>query len=379
MQGIPAEGKHMRLLKRATFIALVVSLALHGGALIALALWDASYWAGRINLPPIVIAKIHVNEKPHAEVVPPLPESAQEAAPAAEPDVPPPVAERNLDLPPEIRAVESLHEIKLGDPDGKGYGINSADGELTMHAREGDEDQAFLSRDERGPGSTWNLPSLSLKPEGARPGPQEAPGAGDEPAKVAWLGPPESDMTPLPVIHARAAERTRAAQLGSDPMFRGAQPDSTTRPVPAESIETAHLGNPAPVGAGGGGGGATPSADPARMSDSESDAFAKIGSFEFRDGRVDAQCGLKIRTVRPRLGPKGQLDLVQLHCPPVPCIFRADRAGRIVNVTIAHPTGSNEVDLPIQVAAWQWELAEPFKDKSGRPIPVEFQVTFTWR
>src|SRR5438128_11598365 len=67
---------------------------------------------------------------------------------AALPEPPPPDPEPEAEKPPEPAI--SQQDSRFGEADGKGYAINSSPGEQMMRAREGEQDQAWLSRDPSG-------------------------------------------------------------------------------------------------------------------------------------------------------------------------------------------------------------------------------------
>lgn len=102
------------------------------------------------------------------------------------------------------------------------------------------------------------------------------------------------------------------------------------------------------------------------LSDSDSDPFSKIGSAEFKNGRLEVRCGRKVKTVRPRLTLGGQWDLAAFNNASVLVGVRFNADGNVTNVDILHSSGSDSLDLPTQRSMYQWWF-ETFKDKTGHP------------
>jgi TonB family protein len=121
-----------------------------------------------------------------------------------------------------------------------------------------------------------------------------------------------------------------------------------------------------------------PQADPAPASDQESDPFAKVGSFKFTPGRIEARMGRKVKSVRPRLDLKGQIDLAALPNPSVWLKVKIDNTGKVIDIQVVKSSGSNEIDLPSQLAVWKWWF-EPLKDASGQPQPDSVLVRLSWQ
>ncbi|HEX2973037.1 MAG TPA: hypothetical protein VHP11_11935, partial [Tepidisphaeraceae bacterium] len=85
---------------------------------------------------------------------------------------------------------------RFGEPDGKGYAINTSTGEDLLYGREGEQDQAWLSRDPVGPGPMPEEPSPStaLPGEGGTGGPR---GGGGRPGRPG-LPPTEESQAATP-------------------------------------------------------------------------------------------------------------------------------------------------------------------------------------
>jgi hypothetical protein len=89
---------------------------------------------------------------------------------------------------------------RFGEPEGKGYAINSSPGEDLLYGREGEQDQAWLSRDPVGPGPMPAEPSPStmLPGDGGTGGPK---GRGGHPGRRGTPPPeePKAAATPFGV------------------------------------------------------------------------------------------------------------------------------------------------------------------------------------
>jgi TonB family protein len=118
-------------------------------------------------------------------------------------------------------------------------------------------------------------------------------------------------------------------------------------------------------------------ADPAQQSDSESDAFAKIGSYNARDGKLDPQFGRKVKTVRPKLPIVGQVDAFAMGRASVTLKVNIDATGKVTKTRVHKSSGSNEIDQPCVVAMYEWWF-EPLRDRAGNAVPdaVLFTITF---
>jgi TonB family protein len=229
-------------------------------------------------------------------------------------------------LPPEIPDSPNA----MGESTGKGYASNSGAGDDPMRAREGGEDQAYLSLDPVGLFGTDGGASSESALASAQPSLPPPP-----------VVPPTEIASPFGI---------RASELDSIPPARPVRVDQAT-----SEVAQAASHSDAPPG------------DPAPLSDSESDPFAKIGSANFRPGAIEARFGRKVKTVRPRLTIAGQYDLAALQYPSVQLTVRIDDTGKVTSADILRSSGSNQIDLPCQQAMYEWWI-EPPKDKDGKPI-----------
>jgi TonB family protein len=137
--------------------------------------------------------------------------------------------------------------------------------------------------------------------------------------------------------------------------------------------------NAAQSGGVGGKPGADPGAgNPAPTSDFESYPVTHVAS-RFVAGRIEARPGRKMRTRElPRLGVAAYADLEGMDNPSVVLMLRIDTSGNVTDVRIEHSSGSDDIDLPCQKAAYTWWF-EPLKDpKTGqiRPEMIEFTIYF---
>lgn len=353
----------------------------------------------------------------------------------------------------------------LGDPRGAGQALNSSPGELPMQAREGTQDQAWLSRDPVGPGLMTIAPSPStlIPGEGGSDGtggsnriqpappvpPRAAPAAAPAPVGVAAApqarpvvvvrlpdsvknktaalerldqaiaevdlstpapGEPLSTTRPVaarppatrPIELAPIAPATQPIQVvalltppsnGSANTTTDASPSAPVPPIaptqeedpfkpqpgpkaPARSPATPATPPPSEAPSGGQPGRPgppVPAANPAPMSDTESDPFSRAGSVSFRPGRTDARLGRGHKLVRPRLTTKAQLDLATVLKPVIVLKISIDNTGKVTDVEILRSSGSNEIDLPVRLAMYQ-SWFEPRKDDNGHLLPDQFPL-----
>lgn len=129
---------------------------------------------------------------------------------------------------------------------------------------------------------------------------------------------------------------------------------------------------------GGRPGKAAPPADPAPMSESEADAFGKVVNVEFRNGRVEAQTGRRIKTVRPKLLLSAEVELFTRDNPRVLLSAKVDDTGHVTNVEIYQSSGTPDLDQPCLVAVYDWWF-EPPKGKDGKPMADVVVVGITFR
>jgi TonB family protein len=308
--------------------------------------------------------------------------------------------------PPPAPEEESLDEFEMGDDKGKGFASHDIPDPLEAIAPEADADQAYLSRDPAGVGDEGaDAAIVRAQGEGTVRG--QAGGAPPPPV-AAMIAPPTAtslapfginpEMTLPRVVPKAVPDSLLAVQSGESKEHAGdeevaqaveapaklidptppaePQPDAVVTPVKPQLI-------PAPVFSPGTGGSTAagkqqPSADPARMSDSESDPFSRLGTATFRDGRLDIRFGRKVKTRKPKLLIAGQLDLLSLQRVRVVLKIDIDATGKVTGVDVVKSSGSNEIDQPTRVAVYDWWF-EPKKDATGRAVADQVQFTIGWR
>lgn len=228
----------------------------------------------------------------------------------------------------------------FGDAFGKGDAVNVRHGDEPLLSREGGQNQGFLSRDPVGLGKIDKEPSMSVLPNGSA-------------ALVALPTAPP----PAPLIPFGIADRTGQSSV-----------PHVTRP--AGKIAPPTAGPDAP---GTTAGVPEPAADPAVMSDSESDPFSKKNSDEvvFQDGRVEARLGRKVKTIRPHLSFASQVDLMSMQFPRLVVRVHIHTDGSVRRVDIVKSSGSVSADQEVKVALYEWWF-EPTKQNV-----VEFPII--WR
>jgi len=244
---------------------------------------------------------------------------------------------------------------RLGDSDGSGRAIDDASGLLPLLAPQGTQEQAFLSRDPQGLGEMGDEPGLSVL---------SSRSAGSIQAPPSLEAPPPRQTTPFGI---------------SPTAGDFALPATAKLPaVAAPTGQPAAPGNgPAGAARAGEAGGDSPAADPAPMAQSESDPLTIQGSAEFRPGRIEVRIGRKHKLTRPRLSLAARADLMALASPTVVLKLTIDPSGKVVSATVYRSSGSNEVDQPCKLAAYDWWF-EPARDAAGRPAwdVILFSIRF---
>ena len=118
-------------------------------------------------------------------------------------------------------------------------------------------------------------------------------------------------------------------------------------------------------------------ANPAQQSESDSDAFTKLGVAVFHNGKLSIRSGRKVRTVRPQLLVPGILDVIGVQNPTVILKINIDPTGKVTFVDVLQSSGSNDIDQPCVVAVYDWWF-EPARDRTGKPISdaIIFSIAF---
>ena len=351
--------------------ALCVSLAVHAALFVALPRY-------RVDVPQVAWAD----------------EPTEEMTVVLEPEAPP---------PPD----EPKEEFELGDAKGTGYASHDALAERESIAPEADHDQAFLSLDPQGAGGSGSDPAVTRAV--GRGSVRGRPGGSPPPLVTESMGDVRSkSLTPFGLnpefkvpkrVPAKTTPEdavviqsgTSANDAGADEVARVvvAPPKqiAPTPPAPVQPNPTAVNPNPeptpapTPVTAEGGftvDGALQPAADPARMSDSESDPFSRLGTAVFIDGDWRVRFGRKVKTRRPRLLLAGTDALLALNRATVTLKLDIDPTGKVVSAKVIKSSGSNDIDQPTRVAMYDWWF-EPKKDAAGNPTPDQIEFRLQWR
>ncbi|MGH7178802.1 MAG: hypothetical protein ACREJC_15595 [Tepidisphaeraceae bacterium] len=332
---------HVRPHDSTLTVALCASLVVHVGVLVAL----AELFAGqRIDLPGYAMSSLQT------------PVNSPLIVPVPRPDE------------------------QLGDTEGTGTASDASPGEQPLLARAGPQDQPMLGRDPVGP-SVRNIdPSESVFTPGADgsmgsgpPKPLASPAEPQASERQPVLGvPPEpqdalpkTEPAPLPEgISADAPSKERVenreAPEPAQPAHEEPQPKPSPAEEPAPQTPDANPGAPGPRGA------PAPAADVAPQGESDSDAFSTTASAEFRPGSTRVRFGRKHKLTRPHIDLAANVDLITMSRPVVVLKLRTDSTGKVVSAEIAQSSGSENIDQPCRVTAYEWWF-EPKKDASGRP------------
>jgi len=262
---------------------------------------------------------------------------------------------------------------EFGESNGVGEALNSLGGQEPFVGRQGPQDQAPLSRDPIGNGKLADDPELATAlHEGANapmPASIAQPQGASAPFGTGNPGQPAVPMVVLkPPVKAIAIEEKGAAPQEAETVT------VAVAPVKASASGAAAGASPQPAAPAASKGAAS---DPAPMSESESDAFSRMGSIEVKNGRVLARLGRNFKSVRPRLSLKGELDAISIAKPIVEMKVSVDETGKVIDVKVLRSSGSNEIDLPTTTAMYKWWI-EPARNKEGKAIKDVILVTFSY-
>jgi TonB family protein len=248
-------------------------------------------------------------------------------------------------LPPPQR-LDNL----FGDARGAGDAINARRGSEPLLSRDAGQTQAFLSRDPVGLGRIDKEPAVSVLATGsaARSRTKNAPPPPPPPPPRVPFGVDRVEKWSVPHV-------TRAAAKVAPP---AAGPPAAGPDAPGTA------------------GAALPAADPAVMSDSESDPFTTTttrpsDAVLFRDGRVEARFGRKVKTIRPHLSFASQVDLMSMQYPRLVVRVHIHSDGSVRRVDIVKSSGSSSADQEVKVALYQWWF-EPTRE-SVMEFPIEWR------
>lgn len=261
----------------------------------------------------------------------------------------------------------------LGIREGIGFATNGSPGSIEQLARRSPVDQAFLSRDPIGAGRVGNLPSMSVEPQGQAAGSdiERAAQKSQHASLESFQSPPE-----IPAFVGAHRPEVQSAEPKAD--FEKLRQQVAQREEQEEQRQQQEEQRQQSAVALARPGASKPPADPAPMSESESDPFSKTGGVEFRNGKMDVRFGRSFKSVRPRLSTAAQLDLLSIRSPRIVLKIAIDEAGKVTKVDVLRSTGSKIVDQPVTVALYQWWF-EPAKNADGKPIPDELVLPITWQ
>jgi TonB family protein len=203
----------------------------------------------------------------------------------------------------------------------------------------------------------------------------------DPPAPAVAFGIDHAELPPVPVTSGSSPQpiaRNNPVAIPLEPLATlppGPPAVALNTPAPAESLVPASTAEPRPAEHPGQ---RQPPADPAPLTDVESDPFSKMGSATFHAGKLEARSGRRVKTVRPRLSLAAQYDLLALTDPNVILKVKIDSTGKVISVDILRSSGSSDVDLCCQQAMYQWWI-QPLKNAAGQPQPDVMVWHLYWK
>jgi TonB family protein len=313
---------------------------------------------------------------------------------------------------------------QLGDHKTFGASINSSPGQKPMESAIADlrQEQAMMQRDPvgfGGHGSAKQLDQLLRGDNGdgapkrgtKSPSQTSASVFASQESALAATAPKSPRLPPLKLPAAAKANLPGPTDLAAKPSNSAIAEDPlSSGPLAMKSPTKDPMGAPAPTpssndadptqqqqqkasaqqqqkqqqndanspngGNGGQPGAADPGAgNPMPTSDFESFPVTHIAS-RFVAGKIEARTGRKMRTRElPRLGLAARADLATMDNPYVVLRLKIDETGNITDVQTIHSSGSENVDLPCERAAYTWWF-EPLKDpKTGKPRPEVMEFT----
>ncbi len=182
--------------------------------------------------------------------------------------------------------------------------------------------------------------------------------------------------TTQPVILAANDPRPATEPVGQLPP--ASQPVAMRLPLTAiaSAADVAHPVDAAPSTPGAASRG--PAGDLGNRSESESDPFSAKPTITYRDGKVEARDGRKVKTVKPKLTNAAWLALSSMENPSLVLIAHVDEHGKVVGVDWERHSGSVDVDTPTYNALFEWEI-EPSRDAKGNPRRDAIIIPFIWR
>lgn len=234
---------------------------------------------------------------------------------------------------------------RLGDSTGTGNAIAESPGPETMVGLKASQVQPFLSLDAVGQGNIGDDPSESVLPKGAAASAPPTPDGAQEaqpgvPAPFGY-GVPQGEFV-LPI-----APQTQLERPGQAPQTAIVTAPPTEQP------------------------GASESADPAPPGRLESDPTTLEGGAEFRAGGTRVRLGRAAKITRPRMNLAARADLMNGAGSFIVLKLTTDITGNVTNAEVYRSSGSNNIDQPCKLAAYNWWF-EPPKDSQGKPVDDVF-------
>ncbi|HEX8522173.1 MAG TPA: hypothetical protein VF669_07945 [Tepidisphaeraceae bacterium] len=242
----------------------------------------------------------------------------------------------------------------FGRDRGRGRGANEYDSDQVLKGHQAPTPQAFLSRDPISLGQINNDPTMNTLPPGAG-------GAGGKPSAQRRQVIKHLAIQPAPFgVQSAVEDLATPFKISRD----RPQPQAAARKSSAAPAAAGALGS------------RLPAADPAPMTESESDAFTDIGSLEVSAGKVEAKLGRRVKTVRPRLSVSSQADLVGLQFPRMKLRVRLDDEGNVVDLNILNSISAS-VDQEVKLAVFKWKFEPRAATRKSGPDFVQFEIV--WR
>jgi hypothetical protein len=281
---------------------------------------------------------------------------------------------------------------QLGDHDTNGTSINASPGSepLQSAVAYAEQEQAAMQRDPAGFGGKGSNQQLdqTLRGDNGDNRPRSNATAQTAASVFGSRENAESQTSPKSPQAVPVKMKTTGDQPTVDPLSEGPMtphpPESTSSPNSSDAQQQQEQqqqnGQKASQqGVGGKPGSAEPGAgDPIPTSDFESYPVTHVAS-RFVSGKVEPRPGRKMRMREmPHLGLAAWADLENMDRPYLVLLLKIDATGNVIDVKIEHSTGSENVDLPCQHAAYTWWF-EPQKDPdTGKPHGelMEFTIYF---
>jgi TonB family protein len=347
--------------------ALCTALVVHLLGMSGMAWWYV-HTTPNPYLPPLdkwkILALIPTMAKPVQPVQPPPPPAPKKQQ---QPPPPPPKPKAHPIPKPDDRN-DPLKDDS-GEDNTHGTANRSSPGEKPMQARQSALEQADLMRallrdklliDPAAPN-----PAAAGEIDGSNDPRQLASSAGVqqpdfvEKSEATPQADPSLPMTarkpegPGPMPRQNALKENRPAPTGTSTPTPNAKPTATTEnKAPARAVR-GRLAAP---------------------SDTDSAPFAREASFDFKNGRMVARDGLKVKFAQPRFLDASTNDLMMMGSTEIVLQVEIDPSGQTDNAEVTKSSGSSNVDQDVKICMYACEFA-PAKDKDGHPKRTVWTVT----